>query len=145
MKLVVKRFDELTAAQLHKILKTRVSIFVVEQECPYQDVDDTVCESLHIWLEENGEIKAYLRLFPKADSENTAHIGRVLATERRKGYATQILDAGIKVAKEVMKADRIYLEAQTYALGLYLNKGFAPCGEEFLEDGIPHTPMMKEI
>ncbi len=145
MKVIIKKFDELTAAELHKIYKTRVSIFVVEQECPYQEVDDTDRDSLHIWIEENDEIKSYLRLFPKADAENTAHIGRVLATERRKGYASQILKVGIETAKDVMKADGIYLEAQTYALPLYTKLGFAPCGEEFLEDGIPHTPMMIEL
>ena len=145
MELFVKKFEELTAKELHKILKTRVAVFVVEQECPYQEVDDTDCDSLHLWLEEGGEIKAYLRVFPKAGSTDTAHIGRVLATERRRGLASKILAEGITAAKDILKADSIYLEAQTYAIHLYEKAGFAPCGEEFLEDGIPHTPMMKKL
>ena len=73
--------------------------------------------------------------------EDTARIGRVLATERRKGYATAVLRAGIQAAREQMGKRAIYLEAQTYAMSLYEKEGFRPVTEVFLEDGIPHIGM----
>lgn len=145
MELKIKKFDNLTVSELHNILKTRISIFVVEQECAYQEADDTDRRSFHLWFEEEGIIKAYLRIFKKEGEENTAQIGRVLSVERRKGLATKILSEGINAAKELMNADGIYLEAQTYALSLYTKAGFSPCGEEFSEDGIPHTPMYLKL
>jgi ElaA protein len=90
---------------------------------------------------EGDVLKAYLRVFRKSEEE--AAIGRVLAAERRRGYASEVLRAGIAAAKEYFGMDRIYLEAQTYAKSLYEKQGFIRCGEEFLEDGIPHIPMRK--
>ena len=84
-------------------------------------------------------LRAYLRVFPKDGGE--AAIGRVIAADRRKGHATALLRVGIAAAKERLGAKSVYLEAQTYARSLYEKQGFRCCGEEFLEDGIPHIPM----
>ena len=97
MELKIKFFDSLTTRELYEILKIRTAVFVVEQECPYPEVDGTDYDSLHVWLEENGEIKAYLRAFPKA--ENTVQIGRVLSRERGIGLGGQIIRAGIEALK----------------------------------------------
>ena len=142
MTVKVKTFTDLTLQELYEILALRNEIFVVEQNCPYQDIDHRDQEALHVLGWEGDALKAYLRVFRKADEE--AAIGRVLAVERRKGYASELLRVGIAAAKEYFGMDQIYLEAQTYARSLYEKQGFIQCGEEFLEDGIPHIPMRKK-
>lgn len=139
MELTVKPFDRLTCSELYEILQTRMAVFVVEQACPYPDIDGADQQALHIMLRENGKLLAYLRVF--SQDEDTARIGRVLATERRKGYATAVLQAGIQAAREQLGARAVYLEAQTYAMSLYEKEGFRPVTEVFLEDGIPHIGM----
>ena len=145
MERVIKKFDRLTPREVYEILKIRTAVFVVEQECPYQEVDGTDYDSLHVWLEEDDNIVAYLRIFEKDTATNTVQIGRVLSARRGEGLGAKVLQAGIAAAKAEMGADRIFIEAQTYALPFYEKFGFASCGEQFLEDGIPHTPMMVEI
>ena len=135
----VKYFTELSLQELYEILALRNSVFVVEQACAYQDIDGRDEAALHVIVREEEKLLAYLRVLPRGNGE--AAIGRVLAVERRKGFATLALQAGITAAKERFGAKRIYLEAQTYARGLYEKQGFLQCGEEFLEDGIPHIPM----
>ena len=143
--LVIKKFDRLTPREVYEILRIRTAVFVVEQECPYQEVDGTDYDSLHVWLEEDKEIVAYLRIFVKDEETNTVQIGRVLSKRRGEGLGAKVLEHGLEAAKIEMGADRVFIEAQTYALDFYKKFGFGACGEEFLEDGIPHTPMMVNI
>lgn len=145
MGLVIKRFDRLTPKEVYEILKVRTAVFVVEQECPYQEVDGTDYDSLHVWLEEDDSIVAYLRVFEKDKEKNMVQIGRVLSARRGEGLGAKILEHGIEAAKLELNAESIFIEAQTYALPFYEKFGFKACGEEFLEDGIPHTPMMLEF
>ncbi|MBE6867026.1 MAG: GNAT family N-acetyltransferase [Ruminococcaceae bacterium] len=140
--LVIKKFDRLTPREVYEILRIRTAVFVVEQECPYQEVDGTDYDSLHVWLEEGDEIVAYLRIFEKDATANTVQIGRVLSKRRGEGLGAKVLEHGLEAAKIEMGADSVFIEAQTYALPFYAKFGFEVCGEEFLEDGIPHTPMM---
>ena len=137
-----KPFTNLTTNELFDIYKARVDVFVVEQNCAYQDLDGLDQKSHHIWMEENGEIKAYLRIFA-ADSE-WAKIGRVITTERGKGLGAQILKAGVEGCKTILGRDKIFIEAQCYATGFYEKGGFVCVGEEFMEDGIPHIKMIRE-
>ena len=139
---VVKRFDELTTEELYTLLRLRVSVFVVEQNCPYMELDNHDQKALHVWLEQDGEIKAYLRVLARGVESEYVSLGRVVAAERRKGFGSLVLAEGIRVAREYFNADRIYLEAQTYAKGLYEKQGFQPVSEEFLLDGIPHIKML---
>ena len=141
MERIVKRFDELDNRELYEILKTRVSVFVVEQNCPYMELDDLDQSALHVWLEEAGVIKAYLRVLDRGEESEFVSIGRVLATERRAGLGTEVLSAGIRAARERFGAQQIYLEAQTYAKHFYERQGFRQVSDEFLEDGIPHVWM----
>lgn len=134
-----KYFDELTLTELYEIIKARVQIFVVEQDCPYQDLDDIDYRSLHIFSRTDGEITAYLRAFQK-DAE-TVQVGRVLSLEHGKGHGGKLLHDGIKSIKEKMKPKKIILNSQTHAIGFYEREGFCVCSEEFLEDGIPHKAM----
>lgn len=141
MKLNAKYFDELTTAELYEILKARAAVFVVEQNCVYQDVDGVDYRSLHVFYESDGQVTAYLRLFPKPDEEGTVQMGRVLTVQRGTGLGGVLLKDGIRLAREKMNARKIFLEAQCYAAGFYEREGFRICSGEFLEDGIPHVAM----
>ena len=144
MEFYQKYFDELTADELYRILKLRVDVFVVEQNCPYAELDDLDRRAIHVWMEEDGEIQAYLRVLERgAESEDVA-IGRVIAVKRRAGLGSVILRKGIDAAKEAFGAEKIYLEAQTYATGFYERQGFRRISEEFPIDGIPHVKMLRE-
>lgn len=142
MELTVKHFSQLTTRELYEIFKLRVSVFVVEQQCYYQEVDEFDDRAYHVWLHENGEIKAYLRVLPAGATFDEVSIGRVIAVERRCGLGTKIVAAGIDTARSKLNAKTIKIEAQTYARKLYENLGFVQTGDEFLEDGIPHIPML---
>ena len=145
MKLFVKTYRELTRDELYAILELRVSVFVVEQNCAYQDLDGCDPEALHVWLEDEEGIAAYLRILDRGVKSEYVTIGRVIAKRRRCGLGTKILQEGIRAAQERYHADAIYVEAQTYARGLYEKQGFRQISEEFLEDGIPHVRMLKEL
>lgn len=141
MELTGKHFSELTTEELFDIYKLRVSVFVVEQSCPYQEVDSADKTAYHIWLKEDGELLAYLRVLPRGAVREEVSLGRVIAVRRRCGLGSRILAAGIRTAVERFGADCIVIEAQTYARGLYEKAGFVQTSEEFLEDGIPHIQM----
>lgn len=141
MKLTAKFFDELTASELYEILKARAAIFVVEQNCVYQDIDGADVRSLHVFYDSYGAVEAYLRLFPKPGEEGTVQMGRVLTVHHGRGLGGILLKDGIRLARDRMNAKKIFLEAQCYAVGYYAREGFRICSEEFLEDGIPHVAM----
>ncbi len=145
MELVVKHFSELTAEELYEIYRLRVSVFVVEQNCPYQEVDELDREAYHLWLQDESGIQAYLRVLAPGARFEDAGIGRVVAVRRREGLGSRILGEGIRVAQERFGAAAIRLEAQVYAKGLYEKAGFCEVSEEFLEDGIPHVEMRLEL
>ena len=144
MTLRIKHYNELTTDELYAILKLRVSVFVVEQNCPYMELDDRDQEALHVWLEDDDGIEAYLRILDRGVENEHVAVGRVIAVKRHRGLGSRILTEGIMAAREVFGADRIYLEAQTYAKGLYEKQGFRQISDEFLLDGIPHVKMILE-
>lgn len=145
MEMKVKKFDELTVRELYTILALRDKIFVVEQACIYQEADGKDLCAHHVWLEENGEILAYLRVLEAGVSFEEVSIGRVIAVKRRQGYGSRIVAEGIRVAQEKYGAKAIRIEAQTYARALYEKLGFRQTTEEFLDEGIPHIGMLLEI
>ncbi len=144
MILYIKHFDELTTEELYSILKLRVSVFVVEQNCPYMELDDLDQDALHVWLKDENGIQAYLRVLNRGAENEHVAIGRVAAVKRREGLGSQILSEGIKAARERFGADKIYLEAQSYVKELYIKQGFRQTSDELLLDGIPHVRMMLE-
>ena len=145
MELVIKKFEELTPYELYDILKLRVDVFVVEQECAYPEIDNKDQNAYHIWLRDEEGIAAYLRVLDKGVSFEDAALGRVISARRRKGYGTIVLKEGIRLAKEKFGADRITIEAQTYVAEMYEKVGFVKRGEEFLDVGIPHIEMTLEL
>lgn len=143
MNVVSKFFDELTTRELYEILKVRSEIFVVEQNCVYQDIDDIDYESLHLFFDENGRVEAYLRVFRK--DADTIQIGRVLTRKHGRGLGRLLLQEGINQVRKRWKPKKIYIEAQCYATGYYEREGFEICSDEFLEDGIPHVQMILRL
>ena len=141
MEFTLKKFNELTVDELFEIYKLRVSVFVVEQHCPYQEVDDFDTSALHLCAREDGKVVAYLRILPKGTAFEEVSLGRVISVKRRCGIGTELVQKGIEAAKEQFGAESIVLEAQTYARGLYEKQGFVQVSDEFLEDGIPHIKM----
>lgn len=145
MEIYVKRFEDLSSEELYEIIKIRIAIFSLEQNCLYQDLDDKDKNAYHVYIKENDKIKAYLRVLDKRISSDEVSIGRVLTTEREVGFGNKILAEGIRVAKEKMNTDKIKIEAQSYAKGYYEKFGFRQISNEFLEDGIPHIKMILNI
>lgn len=143
MNFILKGFNELNTKELYEILKARMAVFVVEQSCPYQDIDGNDYTSHHLWLEDNGDIKAYLRLFKMENG--MVRLGRIITTERGKGYGAMLINEGIDVAKRLFAPHAIYIEAQSYAIGFYEKAGFKVCSEPFWDDGIPHVKMILKL
>ena len=145
MELVIKHFDELSTHELYEILKLRVSVFVVEQNCPYPEIDDADQKAYHVYLKDETGIQAYLRVLPKGVTFQEASVGRVIAVKRRCGLGSLILSEGIQLAKERFGAKCIVIGAQVYARGLYEKAGFVQSSSEYLEDGIPHIEMTLQL
>jgi len=141
-----KTFNELTTQELYELLQLRSEVFVVEQDCVYQDIDDKDQKALHVLGFKNDRIVAYTRIFKPEDYFNQASIGRVVVrqNERQHKYGYDIMEASIKAVKKYLKETQIKISAQTYLKKFYKNLGFIEKGKEYLEDGIPHIEMVKE-
>ena len=142
----VKSFEELSKLELYKILRLRAEVFIVEQDCVYQDVDDKDQKALHVILKKSEEIIGYTRLFWPGDYFKEASIGRVVISkkERLNNYGSELMKASILAISEKMKEKKIKISAQTYLKNFYNNLGFLESGKEYLEDGIPHIVMFKK-
>lgn len=141
MNWLIKEFNELTTKELHDIYKIRTSVFVVEQQCPYQEIDEFDTQAFHIALIEKNEIVAYCRLLPPNCTYEDASIGRVLSTKRREGLATIVLEKAIELSKKEWNTSNITIGAQVYARHLYEKLGFVQISDLYLEDDIPHIKM----
>ena len=142
MDLYVKAFHQLSAEELYEICRLRVAVFVVEQQCAYQEVDEWDKIALHVFFRDAEGIQAYLRLLPPGTRFREASLGRVLAVTRRAGLGTRIVREGIRAAKEQFGPVPLRLEAQVYVRRMYEKLGFQTVSEEYLEDGIPHIQML---
>ena len=136
-----KLFRELTVDELYELLRVRSEVFVVEQDCVYQDLDGDDQFSVHLWLTEGDKVVALCRVCPAGTHMEEVSIGRVITTERGKGNGKRIMLEGIKVARNHFNAERIEIEAQEYARGFYEQVGFRQSSEPFILDGIPHIRM----
>ena len=134
----VKTFRELTVDELYEILRVRADVFVVDQDCVYQDLDGDDKVSLHIWLSEGDEIVALCRVCPAGTHMDEVSIGRGITTRRGKGLGKRIMIEAIKAACDRFGARRIDIEAQEYASGFYEKVGFRQTSEPFMLVGIPH-------
>ena len=143
IKIEVKKFNQLTTLELYKILQLRSEVFVVEQDCVYQDIDDKDQKALHVIGFKNDNIIAYTRIFKAGDYFENASIGRVVVAknERQFGYGHEIMKASIDAIQTHFKTDAITISAQVYLQKFYETHQFKKVGEEYLEDGIPHIRM----
>jgi len=141
---IIKKFNELTSSELYQILKLRSEVFVVEQDCVYQDIDDKDPQAIHLFLSDRDKVIAYTRLFAPGLYFKTASIGRVVvATEYRKnGLGHQLMDVSIKAVQGQFNTSKITISAQTYLKKFYESHKFIQKGKEYLEDGIPHIKMV---
>jgi ElaA protein len=133
-------FQDLAIGTLYAILKLRSDVFVVEQECAYADPDgrDTEPGTRHVWIERDGEIRAYLRILDNGDVQR---IGRVVTAKpaRGAGLAGRLIEEALAIIGNRPSV----LHAQSYLVGFYAKYGYQQTGPEFLEDGIPHVPMRR--
>ena len=141
MKIQKRRFAELTTTELHDLLRLRIDVFVVEQECPYPELDgrDTEPGTRHVWMADDVGVVTYLRVL---DDGGETRIGRVATRDdsRSGGFAGALLDHVLDTTDGPW-----VLDAQTYLVGWYRTRGFDDDGDEFIEDGIPHVPMRREV
>ncbi len=146
MDLEIKKFDELTGREVYEILKVRSEVFVVEQDCPYNDPDGKDLESIHIMIKEDEKIMAYLRVIKAGISYEDPSLGRVLVTKeaRGKGLAREIVFHGINYIINNLKGKKITIGAQEYLKDFYKSLGFEGVSDVYLEDDIPHLDMTYE-
>ena len=143
MKTFIKNFQDLSNTEIYQILRLRSEVFVVEQECIYQDIDNKDKKAVHIFLKEKNEIIAYSRVFKEKEYFENPSIGRVVVANKRRMYGVgkKIMNISIDYIKQNIKAKSIEISAQKYLKKFYSNLGFIQEGEEYLEDNIPHLRM----
>lgn len=145
MHFITKKFTELTTTELYEILQIRSEVFVVEQDCVYQDLDGKDQKSLHVIGFKQDKIVAYSRIFKPGDYFQNASIGRVVVSisERKFGFGHDLMKASIKAIENQYQIIDITISAQVYLQKFYESHGFFKIGESYLEDGIPHIRMDK--
>ena len=143
MKTFIKNFQDLSNTEIYQILRLRSEVFVVEQECIYQDIDNKDKKAVHIFLKEKNEIIAYSRVFKEKEYFENPSIGRVVVANKRRMYGVgkKIMNISINYIKQNIKAKNIEISAQKYLKKFYSNLGFVKQGDEYLEDNIPHLRM----
>ena len=144
LNIVTKTFNELTTNELYAILQLRSEVFVVEQDCVYQDIDFKDQKALHVIGFKADKIVAYTRIFKPGDYVDRSSIGRVIVnqTERKHKYGYTIMEASIAAVKACFNETEIHISAQCYLKKFYNSLGFKEIEEEYLEDGIPHIKMI---
>jgi ElaA protein len=145
LNVITKAFSELTTNELYVILQLRSKVFVVEQDCVYQDIDDKDQKALHVIGYKNGKVIAYTRIFKPGDYFEFASLGRVVVEEKERinRYGHIILKESIKAIENYFNETCIKISAQTYLKKFYKTHGFQQVGEGYLEDNIPHIEMIK--
>ena len=145
MDIRIKTYSSLHTDELYALLQLRSEIFVVEQECVYQDMDGKDQDALHVmgWI--GDELVGYTRIFAPGDYFEQASIGRVAVkrNHRGRGLGMLLMKASMEAARSRFCTSLIVLSAQSYLKRFYEDLGFTAEGEEYLEDGIPHIRMTR--
>lgn len=146
LQIITKTYSELTKDELYKALQLRSEVFVVEQDCVYQDIDFKDQNALHVLGFKNEKLVAYTRIFKPGDYFEKASIGRVIVAknERINKYGFKIMEASINAISTFFNETEIKISAQKYLTKFYKSLGFNVVGNEYLEDGIPHIGMIKK-
>ncbi len=143
MTFYAKTFNELTAVEVYEILKSRAEIFVGEQKIMYIDMDGVDYDSLHCYLWQDGRVTAYLRAFVK--DKGSVKVGRVLTLEHGRGHGRTLVEKSIPEIIKHFGCKKIVMDAQKHAEGFYKKLGFETVSDEFLEEGIVHVKMERNI
>ena len=144
MNFTLKTFEQLTNTELYNILKVRTEVFVVEQNCPYPEVDGKDLQSYHLYKEENGEIVAYLRILPPGVSYEELSIGRVLVKKEYRGHklAQHMMEHALLFIQNELHETTVKIQAQEYLRNFYGSFGFKAISKTYLEHNIPHIDML---
>ncbi len=147
MELKIKEFSELSNQELYQILEARINVFVVEQDCPYEECDNKDQNSFHLFYQKEDEIAAYLRIIPAGISYPEISIGRVLVQKeyRRKGLGLKMMQAALSFIKNNFEEDAVRISAQEYIIDFYQELGFEVVSDRYLEDEIPHFEMLCQL
>lgn len=142
----LKKFHELTTDELYAILQLRSDVFIIEQNCIYQDVDGKDQAAWHLMGVETSELVAYTRILPPGISYPDPSIGRVVtvSSKRRSGLGRELMTVSIAECENLFGKTPITLGAQTYLVHFYESLGFSTIGDQYLEDGIPHIKMTRK-
>lgn len=143
----VKTYQELSKDELYALLQLRAEVFVVEQDCVYQDLDGKDQKALHILGFKGDSLVAYTRIFSPGLYFKEASIGRVVVQEKERShkYGFDLMKRSIQAVEEHFNTTTIKLSAQTHLKKFYNNLGFQEAGEGYLEDGIPHIGMIRTV
>jgi ElaA protein len=147
MKLIwhYKKFEELTSKELYNILELRVEVFVVEQNCLYNECDRKDFKSTHLWCEMDGKVIAYCRILPPGVSYHEPSIGRVVShpdfRHLKMGY--QLMRHSLQIIENHFQTHSVRISAQSYLKSFYEKFGYQQVSEEYLEDDLPHMQMLK--
>ena len=141
---IIKSFEELNKAELYQIVQLRIAVFIVEQDCPYPDLDDMDQNAKHMWIEDAGEIVCYLRVNPAGSRFEEPSLGRIVTkkSHRNHGLAEMLIKKAIDLVCE-KESRAIRISAQCYLEKYYEKFGFLKASEEYLEDDIPHIEMLR--
>jgi ElaA protein len=141
-----KTFQELSLEELYQLLRLRSEVFVVEQNCVYQDLDDKDQKAIHLLGISEGILVAYSRLYQPGYYFKQASIGRVIVKEsyRNKKWGVLLMEESIRLVEDQFQQNEITLSAQLHLKNFYESLGFECVGESYLEDGIPHIEMCRK-
>lgn len=138
----IKTFDQFTCAELYELLRIRSEVFIVEQDCVYQDLDNNDQTAIHLWMTHGEKVVAQCRVCPAGTKMDSVSIGRVITTERGKGYGALIVKAAIATARERLdNVDHIDIEAQLTKKAFYEKLGFVATSKPFMMEGLLHLDM----
>lgn len=142
----LKSFEQLSGDELYRILRERVGVFMLEQNCLYPEIDGKDPQCHHLFVEQDGQIAAYCRLLPPGVAYTQSSIGRVLVNDafRGQGLAQEMMTRAIAFLTEELGEKEIKIQAQHYLEKFYGSFGFRPISEVYPEDGIPHVDMLRE-
>jgi len=142
----IKPFEELTTAELYAILRLRSEVFIIEQNCAYQDLDNSDQKALHLMgTDEESQLLAYTRIFAPGIKFTEASIGRVVTSPlaRGKGAGRELMERSISELQQHYGVIPIKIGAQQYLQRFYTSLGFEQTSDTYLEDGIPHIEMLR--
>ncbi len=145
MNLVIKNFDQLSSREVYEILRARSQIFIVEGKMNCQDIDSRDFYSRHYFLEEDGHVMAYMRVYFENENDDSVKIGRVLTIKHLVGLGKKLFESSLSDIKEYFRVKKIVLHSQKHAMGFYEKLGFQTISDEFIEEGVIHVTMMLDI